>query len=191
MAANQDLLTITTPTFERVIRNATLTRITSNLVGRKRDDLIASVGYPGSRNMVARRSQSGYICIQHSSFHPRAPKRTLLSLNVDRDEDRFFEDGTIIRAGNKAKEDDTCHSYYVMTGAASFLRLSQVLYRRRRAISRLRPHLLQMLSELMNLMKMARITRQQKREESRHSRTNVISFWCRFNRLRTILTMKK
>lgn len=108
MATNKDLLTITTPTFERVIsvkRDVYTHYVKSS--GKKDDDLIASVSYPGSGNMVARRSQSGYVCIQHSSFHPRAPKRTLLSLNVDRDEDRFFEDGTIIRAGTKAKEDTT------------------------------------------------------------------------------------
>ena len=107
MAAKNNILQITTPTFTRVVDVSTLDY--SRYITKKEDSnvkgMIAEVSYPQGK-IVMTRNEKSHIIIQNTAFSANSKtkkrKRVLVQVELGNSQDRFFEDGTILHGGESS-----------------------------------------------------------------------------------------
>ena len=110
MAAKNNIIQITTPSFTRVVDVNTLdyTHYAAKKGGEKNDvsGMMAEIIYPQGKVIMTRSEKNHHVIIQNTAFSANSKtkkrKRALVQVEMGGSQDRYFEDGTIFHGGDSS-----------------------------------------------------------------------------------------
>ena len=110
MAAKNNIIQITTPSFTRVVDVNTLdyTHYAAKKGGEKNDvsGMMAEIIYPQGKVIMTRSEKNHHVIIQNTAFSANSKtkkrKRALVQVEMGGSQDRYFEDGTIFHGGESS-----------------------------------------------------------------------------------------